>query len=316
MRADLRHGCCAKAHVDSPRMHPALLLLPDFATILLGAGLRRWMHLGDPFWTGLERLVYNVMFPALLFNAITATHIDFGSAAPLLATGGILLATGILLALLARPLMPISPIAFASRFQCAFRFNSYIGIAVVGKLFGEQGIAIFGVLIGVMVPIANMFAVAALARHGRASVWRELATNPLIIATLAGLAWSLLGLPVPEPVSQFLSRLSEATIATGLLAVGAALQWRTPVRGLAMEVWFLAVKLVALPLTAWYAGRWLGLTGLYFNVAVIFASLPTASSAYILVARMGGDSAGVAWLISVGTLVAMVTMTVWVGLLL
>jgi hypothetical protein len=296
-------------------MHPALLLLPDFATILLGAGLRRWMGLGDPFWTGLEKLVYFVMFPALLFNAITRTRFDFAAGAPMLAVGAIVLASGMLLALIARPLMPISSIAFSSRFQCAFRFNSYIGIAAAGKIFGEQGIAVFGVLIGVMVPIANIAAVTALARHGETSLWRELATNPLIIATITALAWSVAGLPVPEPVGQFLSRLSEATIATGLLAVGAALKWRVNVRGLWSEIYFIAVKLLALPTVAWFAGRWLGLEGIYFAIVVLFASLPTASSAYILAARMGGDSAGVAWLISVGTLVAMVTMTVWISLL-
>jgi len=86
------------------------------------------------------------------------------------------------------------------------------------------------------------------------------------------------------------------------------------VRGLYSEIYFIAVKLIALPVAAWLAAGWLGLTGIYFAVAVIFASLPTASSAYILAARMGGDSAGVAWLISVGTVVAMVTMTIWVSL--
>lgn len=297
-------------------MHPALLLFPDFATILLGAGLRRWMALGDPFWTGIEKLIYYVMFPALLFNAITRTHIDFSSAAPLIAVGAIILATGMALALIARPLMPLSAIAFASRFQCAFRFNSYLGIAAVGKIFGEAGIAVFGILIGVMVPLANMVAVWSLARYGKSSVWRELATNPLILATLAGLLWSVGGLPVPEPIGQFLTRLSEATVATGLLTVGAALKWRSSVRGLASEIYFLAVKLVALPISAWFAARWLGLEGVYFGVAIVFASLPTASSAYILAARMGGDSAGVAWLVSIGTVLAMVTMSVWLSVFL
>ncbi len=296
-------------------MHPALLLFPDFATILLGAALRRWVGLGDAFWIGMEKLIYYVLFPALLFNAITKTQIDLSSAAPLIATGAIIMLTGMLLALLARPLMPISDLAFASRFQCAFRFNSYIGIAATGKLFGEEGIAVFGVLIGAMVPIANMAAVWALARQGKTSVWRELATNPLIIATVAALIWSLLGLPVPEPIRQFLTRLSEATIATGLLTVGAALKWRSSVRGLGSEVYFIVVKLIALPIAAWFAAGWLGLEGIYFGVVVLFASLPTASSAYILAARMGGDSAGVAWLISMGTLAAMVTMSVWISLL-
>lgn len=296
-------------------MHPALLLFPDFATILLGAGLRRWLPLGDPFWTGMEKLIYYVLFPALLFSALTRSRLDFVSAAPLITTGAIAMLAGMVLALPAGKLFRLAPIAFASRFQCAFRFNSYIGIAIAGKLYGESGIALMGVLVGAMVPIANMAAVGMLARHGAFNLWRELARNPLVLATLAGLFWNLADLSMPVPIQQFLTRLSEATVATGLLTVGAALQWRTSVRGLASESYFLAVKLIGVPIVAWWAGRWLGLQGAYFGVAVAFAALPTASSAYILAARMGGDSAGVAWLISVGTLVAMVTMSVWLGLL-
>jgi len=127
--------------------------------------------------------------------------------------------------------------------------------------------------------------------------------------------WNVADIPLPAPIQQFFTRLSEATVATGLLTVGAALQWRTSVRSLASETYFLAVKLIAVPLSAWFIGRWLGLQGKLFGVAITFAALPTASSAYILAARMGGDSAGVAWLISVGTLVAMVTMSVWLSLI-
>ncbi len=296
-------------------MHPALLLFPDFATILLGAGLRRWLPLGDAFWSGMEKLVYHVLFPALLFNALTKTQLDFAAATPLLTTGLIAVGSGMLLALPAAQLFALAPVAFASRFQCAFRFNSYIGIAVAGKLYGEPGIAVMGMLVGALVPLANAASVWMLARHGSFSLWRELARNPLIQATVAGLSWNLAGLPVPEPVQQFLGRLAEATVASGLLTVGAALRWRTTVRGLASETYFIAVKLLAVPLVAWWAGRWLGLQGMYFGVVVAFAALPTASSAYILAARMGGDSAGVAWLISVGTLAAMVTMTIWLSIL-
>ena len=67
-------------------MNTALLLLPDFSLILLGAGVRRWMHLGDHFWTGVEKLVYFILFPAMLINALTRTHLDMVAAIPLLAT--------------------------------------------------------------------------------------------------------------------------------------------------------------------------------------------------------------------------------------
>jgi predicted permease len=292
-------------------MSSILLLLPDFALILLGFGLRRAMRLDEPFWTGLEKLVYFVLFPALLFHAIARTRIDFAAAAPFVASGFTALAAGMLLGLAARPWFGARPMVFASRYQCAFRFNSYIGLAVAGKLHGAAGIAAMGILIGAMVPLANLASVWMLARHGQLGVLREVLRNPLILGTLAGLAFNLSGLALPEAATQFLARLSEASIALGLLAVGAALRLRAGAGSPLPSAHFLAVKLAAVPAAAWVAARALGLSGVYFDVAVMFGALPTASSAYILAMRMGGDGPGVAWLISASTLGAMLTMPLW-----
>jgi predicted permease len=297
-------------------VNTALTLLPDFALILLGYALRRWMTLGDHFWTGLEKLVYYVLFPALLFNAITKTPLTF-AAVPLIGTGAAAMGGAMLLALLAKPLFPLTPISFASQFQCAFRFNSYIGLAVAAKLHGAAGIAAMGLLTGGMVPFANLAAVGMLARHGETSVWRELAKNPLFLSTLASLAWNLLGLPVPAPVGQFFGRLAEAAIALGLLAVGAALKLRGAIgtEGRGAATYLLAVKLLAMPVVALLTARWVGLTGVHFDVVMAFAALPTASSAYILTQRMGGDGARVAWLISASTLLGMVSLPLWLAFL-
>jgi malonate transporter and related proteins len=295
-------------------MHTALSLLPDFLLILLGSALRRWLHLGDHFWTGLEKLVYFVLFPALLFNSIARANLAFATAAPLLLVGLLTMMTGMALGGAARWLFPISPVSFASQFQCAFRFNTYIGLAVAAKLHGAAGIAAMGLLTGAMVPPANIAAVGMLARHGGVSLWRELAKNPLVLATFAGILWNLTGLGLPAPAAQFLGRLAEAAIALGLLAVGAALKLDgRPGGGYAAGAWFLAVKLLALPVAALALARLMGLTGLYFDVALAFAALPTASSAYILAQRMGGDGRSVAWLISVSTLLAMVTLPLWLA---
>ncbi|MFL6622409.1 MAG: AEC family transporter [Sulfurifustaceae bacterium] len=295
-------------------MQNVLVLIPDFALILLGTLLQRWRtRFSDSFWSGLEQLMFYVLFPALIFSALTKTHIDFAETGPLLGAALVALLVGMLLAAATQPLFALAPMAFASRFQCAFRYNTYIGIAIAGKLYGEPGIALMGVVCGVMIPLMNVVSVWMLARHGTFNVWRELVRNPLILGTIAGLVWNVAGLPVPYPAQQFLDRLSQAAIAMGLLAVGAALKWRRSVRGLSSEVYILAIKLVAVPATAWWTGRWLGLGGLYFNTVVLFAALPPASAAYILTVRMGGDGPGVAWLISVGTLASMVTLSAWIS---
>ena len=294
-------------------MHIFLLLLPDFGLIVLGVLLRRHLGLGDGFWVGLEKLVYFILFPALLFGALLRTQIDWANTTPLFACGLLTMVSGFLLGLAGRPVAGLSPMAFASRLQCAYRFNTYVGIAVAGKLHGAAGIAAMGALAGAMVPFANIMAVGMLARHGQGNLLRELSRNPLVLTTVAGLGCNALGLTLPVPAQQFLQRLADASITLGLLAVGAALRWGRSEGRWVGSAWVVAVKLVILPLVAWGLARPLGLEGLALQVAVLFAALPSASSAYILTTRMGGDGPGVAWLISATTVLAVFTLAFWLA---
>jgi hypothetical protein len=292
-------------------MNTALLLFPDFALILLGAAIRRWMRLGDHFWSGVEKLVYFILFPALLINAIVRTRLDLGAALPLLGTAFAAMAAGMILGLLPRPFVRLPALTFASVFQCGYRFNSYIALAVAGMLFGAPGIATMGLIVGAAVPFANFVSVWMLARHGEAGLWREVARNPLIWGTMTGFILNLAGFVPPAPAQAFLGRLADASIALGLIAVGAALRLEgTPgVRGISL--WLFVVKLLVLPCVAAGVGLLLGLQGLNYQIAVLFAALPTASSAYILAMRMGGDGRSVAWLISATTLGSMLTLPLW-----
>ena len=292
-------------------MKTALLLLPDFALILLGTAIRRWMHLGDHFWNGVEKLVYFILFPALLVNAIVRTRLDLGAALPLLLTAFAAIAGGMLLGLLARPFVRLPELTYASLFQCGYRFNSYIALAVAGMLFGAPGIATMGLIVGAAVPFVNLVSVWMLARHGEVGVWREIMRNPLIWGTAAGFLLNLAGFLPPAPVLAFLGRLADASIALGLIAVGAALRLdgAAGVRGLSL--WLVTIKLALLPVLAILVGRAIGLEGLNFQTVVLFAAMPTASSAYILAMRLGGDGHSVAWLISVTTLGSMLTLPFW-----
>jgi predicted permease len=295
-------------------------LLPDFTLILLGAALRRILHLGDHFWTGVEKLVYFVLFPALLFNGLARTRIDWSAAGPLLLTTGSALAAGMLLGHGLR-VFQMPPRQFASHYQCAFRFNSYIGLAVIGGLHGNAGVAAMAIVVGVMVPPANIAAVWMLARHGEQSLLRELARNPLILATLSGLAFNLCGLTLPETGQRLFGRLADGAVVLGLLAVGAGLRWGKVGTGdtaishpVAPTAYLLTVKLLILPAIAFLLARTLALPPIYADAALIFAGLPVASSAFILAQRMGGDGPGVAWIISASTLLGMLSLAGWLSL--
>lgn len=294
-------------------MSIATILFPDFALILLGFMLMRYADWGTEFWAGLEKLIYYFLFPALLFYSTARTPFDFGSTGKMLQVALIAVASGIALGWLAKPLLSGPAMFFESGVQTAFRFNSYIALAIASRLAGEQGTTLMALIIGFAVPICNMAAVHALV-HRSGGLLRELAKNPLLGATAGGMAFNLLGFQLPDIVGATLSRMGNASIALGLIAVGAGLRLSGLHEARGMAIYFLAVKLLALPLIALLLGTWIGLPALQLQIAVAFAALPTASSAYVLAARMGGNGPFVAFLISSGTVLSVATIPVWLAL--
>jgi predicted permease len=293
----------------------ALLLLPDFLLIALGATLRRVRVFDTPFWRGLERFVYFVLFPTLLFRALATSALSLGDASRLVTVGVLFTAAGMALSALARPLLRLPDPTFAACFQCAFRFNTYIALAAASRLAGAEGVAAISLLVGVLVPLVNIAAVAMLAqRHGR-GMWLAVARNPLVIACAAGLAWNAAGLPLPHFLATILELLAGAALPLGLVAAGAGLEFERGTLPLRALAWWHAVKLAALPAIALGLALLLGLSSVERQVAVTLAAAPTAPSAYILAMQMNGVGAPVALLISSGTLLAIATMPLWLALI-
>lgn len=295
----------------------ALLILSDFALIAIGLLLRRvWSDsFNRGFWTGAEKLVYYVLFPALLFNAINRAQFSLATEATVLGVAVAAFFSAVLLGFAGRWVVRPAPDVFASCVQTAFRYNSYIGLALAYSLLGARGVALLALVLGVCIPLANVFAVYALARHAERGLLRELASNPLIVATVSGLVTNLLGWKLPTLLStSLLDRLGSGGLALGLLCIGAGLtldNLQAPRRVIA---YFTTVKLALFPAIALGLAWLAGLRGLEAQLVVLFAALPTASTAYVLAARMGGQAAPVAFTITLQTLLSVLTLPLWVSL--
>ena len=295
-------------------MSVALLLFPDFLLIVGGALLKRVNGFGAPFWSGVERLVYFVLFPALLFRSLAHAPLTPGEAGRFVAVGLAFTLAGMVLSALARPLFGLQQTTFAACFQCGFRFNTYIALAAASRIAGDGGLALISLLVGVLVPVVNLAAVGMLARGHHGHIALALARNPLVIACVAGFGWQLAGWPLPGVAAHILELLSGAALPLGLLAVGAGLTFTRGTLPLPALLWWNGVKLVALPGIAYALAQFAGLSPLERQIAVLLAAVPTAPSAYILAMQMGGRGAPVAMLISSGTLLAAVTLPVWIAL--
>ena len=294
-------------------MTAALLILPNFALILVGVLLARRFGYGREFWSGLESLVYYVLFPALLFRSLALAKIDLAQTRGLVLAACAFTILGFVLSMLAKPLFRLDVRFHAATSQCGYRFNTYIGLAVAGSLFGTQGVALAALLLGAMIPLANLGAVAMLASHSERGFLAEIARHPLVISSLAGFAWNLAGLPLPGFADQTLSLLAQTALPAGLLSVGAAMRLEGGQGSVAAHAWWLAVKLVMLPALAWSIARWAHFGPMESSLLVLCAALPTATNAYILAVRMAGDGRPVALQVSLGTLLSMLTLPLWMA---
>lgn len=293
-------------------MRDAQLLLPDFSLILVGYLLCRFTALDRPVWQAVERLVYFFLFPVFLFQSIVRTPLDLHAASTLIGAGLALMVCGIALAW-SLPWLPglrrvIDVRDHAASAQIAFRFNSFIGLAMAERVLGPQGQQLVAVLVGVSVPLANVAAVWPMARHGQRSFAFEIVRNPLIIATAAGLAANLAGLAPPGWLQTTLARIGGSSIALGLLTAGAGMQLASLARGKALGAGVLAIRHALQPLAAWVLARAFGLGAAETTALLIFSALPTSSSCYVLAARMGYNGAFVAGLVTLSTVLGLASL--------
>jgi predicted permease len=288
------------------------LLLPDFILIACGFLICRYTALDRSLWEQVEKLVYFFLFPVLLFHSIVKSPLDLQAASGLVSGGLMLAASGIALSYLLPhwPLLGahIDRREHAAAAQIGFRFNSFIGLALAERLAGAQGLLLIAVLIGICVPIFNTAAVWPMARQTQRHFGRELLRNPLILATLGGLLANLLGFRMPAAIEPLLGRIGAASLALGLMAAGAGMQWGALSRARWLGLYLIGIKHLALPLIAFALVKLLALETTQALVLMAFSALPTAPSAYVLAARMGYDGPLVAGLVTLSTLMGLVSL--------
>ncbi len=296
-----------------------LAVAPIFALIALGWALRRWLWPSPEFWASIEVMTYYVFFPALLVTTLAQARIAWEVVPFLAVVVGVGLAVATLLTVI-RPLLRTDGPAYTSVFQGSIRFNSYVGLATASALFGAEAVALIALAIAVMIFPVNILSIGVLARHATAAppspltTLSEVARNPLIISSIIGLIFGSLSMPLPPVLGPVLDILAKAALPLGLVAVGAGLNLgAVATRGVAVTA-ATVLKLIVSPLLSLAAARLLNLDAMATTIAVLCGALPPAPASYIMARRLGGDHQLMAALITVHTVLAAITMPLFLAL--
>ena len=274
-------------------------LLPVFLLIGLGIFIKYIRLIPVDNWSGLERLSFFIFVPALMTNALYKadfSQISFGGVSIAFFVGmSFTLLAGIAIRTPVKKIFSIDDPAFSSIYQGFTRWNPFIALAVVEKLYGSSGMTIVILGMAVMTVPINVMNVSVVGWLGSREeksqpLIKILLLNPIILATIFGLFLNFLGLQLHAAVETTLELLSNATLPFALVLVGAGLQFTMKPNFFWAALFGTAMRLTAGPAIIFIIGYWFGITGNDLVVMTICGGVPTAMSGFLLARQMGGDA--------------------------
>ncbi|MGY4026703.1 AEC family transporter [Aeromonas rivuli] len=294
---------------------------PICVVLILGIVLKRLGLLPDSFTEAAAKLVFQVTLPALLFLSIVRTDLDAMPSPWLIAYG----LAGTLVGFLVLELL-------AARFigdrrlrgifvQGSFRGNmGIIGLAYVQNAYGQAGLGGAAFFVGAVTVLYNILAVITLTRSlggdpGLKPILKGIIKNPLILAILAALPFTIFGVQMPQLVLTTGSYFANLTLPLALLCTGASLSLKALRGGAALTGYATLARLCAIPFLLTLGGWFIGFTPLELGILFLVSSTPTAAASYVMTRAMGGDSVLAANIIATTTLGSLVSTSLGAALM-
>ena len=294
-------------------------LFPVFALLFFGHLLKRFGFTHAVFLKTADKLIYFIFFPAMLFWKIGATASERIGDPGLYKAAVCAVASVYILSSLYIKIFKVPAYQAGSFSQSCYRFNTYIGMAVVINALGEDGIRYFGILIGLIIPIINIFAVTTLSWYAEKKVAllqrvlltvKALVSNPLIIACFAGMLYSKMIGAFPVFIDSTFRLASSITLPLALLSIGGALTTASIKSYFKLSLVACLFKLVILPAAGYYFLSVFDVTGVAFKAGMIYFTLPTSTALYILSSQLSSDTQLASSAIALSTMLSFISLSV------
>lgn len=291
-------------------------LIPIFLLILFGYFFKRIKFPSNDFWASADKLTYFILMPSLLIYKLSTANLDNLDAFDFVLTGILAITTLLIISVILNMKFKSSGAQFTSVVQGAVRFNTYVFLALISAMYGDKGIALAALLITFAIPFINFICITVFAvyvsdkKATLKSLLKSITTNPLIVACFIGGGINYLDIDLPIIAVNFLSIISASALPMGLLSIGFSLDLSS-IKEAKLELILASfLKLIVMPLIMFIIAKLFSIGGLLLIILLIFASVPTAPSSFILARQLGGDSRLMASIITLQTLLSLFSVSV------
>ena len=303
------------------------IVLPNLFLMGLGFFMQRRGEASQAFIDQASSFVFNYCLPCLLFFSVVDSEVDYAKQMILIMAG--ILVTFILFIgaeVYAKFFIP-KPADQGVFVQGIFRSNmAIIGLATVANAYGEQGLSIGAVYMGVVTILFNILAVITLSRVSKSAddtwvsrsimVVKKLFTNPLIIALLAAFAYKSLPLPpITGVIHTTGDLLAAVALPLALICAGASIDLKSMLHPSGLSMQASIGRIVIAPFVAIVVGLSFGLSGMHMGVLFLMAASPTAAASYVMAKAMGGNDILAANILAFTTVVGMFGMAIGAAIL-
>ena len=305
-------------------MHIINTIVPIFVVICIGVVLRRLEFLPPDLLAPLNRLVYYLAIPAMIFHKVASASWEAHFQLNLLAGTLIPAAAAFALAVGVGRVLSLRQGISGTFIQSSFHGNlGYIGLAVCFYALGDEGLTRASILAGFLMLIQNFLSVGALLLTGKpeqdrlsgGEVAAKIVLNPVILSAVAGIACSMSGLALPTLVSRSLNIISGLALPLALMVIGASLSFHLLRRYLGVALGAGVIKLMLLPgLGLGLAAFW-GLDASLFAPALLLLAAPTATVTVVMAGEMGGAPDMASAAVALNTLLSAASYTLWLSVI-
>ncbi len=293
-------------------------LFPVFALIGLGTLLKHLHLTGEAFLKSADRLVYFIFFPAMLFWKIGSAPSMADGAGDLVAAAVCAVASVYLVSAVCIKLFKVPTFVAGSFSQSCYRFNTYVGMAVILNALGEAGVSRFGILIGFIIPIINVLAVSTLIWYSGQTIdlrerlritLRALVSNPLILGCLAGMVYSRAVGVFPVFLDNTFRLAALVALPLALLSIGGTLTVKNLKFHLGHALVGSTVKLLILPVVGWLFLNAFDASTLSLQVGMLFFTLPASPAIIVLSSQLNSSTEFASAVIVLSTVLSFFSMS-------